>query len=71
MSKIRMTISVEQDIAAYLRSAGNASSVVSEAVAQYRARELERRLETAYLEDAEESERLNHQWAEADVEIDG
>jgi hypothetical protein len=70
MSKTRMTISVESDIATYLRSAPNVSFVVSEAITQYRAKELERRLEAAYRENAEESERLNHEWESADSEID-
>ncbi len=69
MSKTRMTISVEPDIATYLRSAPNVSLVVSEAVIQYRARELERQLDAAYQEDAKESEQLNHEWEAADAKI--
>ncbi len=71
MSKTRMTISVEEDVARYLRSAPNASLRVSEAVTQFRASELKRRLELAYQEDAEESERLNSDWEAVDSEIDG
>ena len=70
MSKAKMTISVTDDIAAYLRSAPNASLRVSEAVSQYRASELNRRLESAYREDAEESAFLNSEWEETDSEID-
>ena len=70
MSKIRMTISVPQDVATYLRSTPNASLRVSEAVTQYRASELKRRLELAYREDAEESDQLNSEWEAADSEID-
>ncbi len=70
MGKTRMTISVSEDVATYLRSAPNASLMVSEAVTQYRASELKRRLEVAYREDAEESEQLNSEWEAADSEID-
>jgi len=69
MSKTKMTISVPDDIAAYLRSAPNASLRVSEAVSQYRAGEMNRRLEKAYREDAEESADLNSQWEETDPEM--
>ena len=69
MSKTRITISVDEDIASYLRSARNASLLVSEAVIEYRAKELEQRLESAYQEDAEESERLNAEWESADSGI--
>lgn len=69
MSKTRLTISVDEDVATYLRSVPNVSLLVSEAVIEYRARELERRLEKAYQEDVEESERLNAEWESANSEI--
>ena len=54
-----MTVSVPADIAEYLRSTSNASAVVREAVAAYRARELDRRFEEAYRADGAEAEQLN------------
>ncbi|MGB3562767.1 MAG: hypothetical protein WBH85_15445 [Thermoanaerobaculia bacterium] len=70
MSKVRLTISIEPELAEYLHSASNASAIVAEAVAEYRTRELEQQLDTAYREDAEESARLNSEWASADAEIE-
>lgn len=70
MTKTRLTISVDEDVATYLRAQPNASSVVSEAVTRYRAEELERRLENAYREDAEENEKLNAEWEAVDSEVD-
>jgi hypothetical protein len=70
MAKVRLTISIEPELAEYLHSASNASAVVAEAVAEYRTRKLEEQLETAYREDADESARLNSEWAPADAEIE-
>ena len=42
---------------------------IAEAVEIYRARELQAKLEAAYREDAEESERLNREWESADAEV--
>lgn len=70
MSKIRLTISVDPGLAEYIRSAPNASALVAEAVEQYRARALDRELEDAYRDDAEESARVNAEWASEDSEIE-
>ena len=69
MKKVRLTISVDRGVAEYIRSAPNSSALVAEAVEEYRARALERELEDAYREDAEESARLNAEWESADSEI--
>ena len=69
MSKVKMTISVTEEVADYLRSTTNASAVVAEAVEVYRAQQLERQLEDAYREDAEEAEKLNLEWEAADAEV--
>jgi hypothetical protein len=69
MSKVRVTVSVSEDVAAYLRSSSNASAIVSEAVKAYRSEKLARELAAAYREDAEEAERLNREWERADAEI--
>ena len=71
MPKVRMTISVDSRIAAYLRSMPNASAVVAEAVSEYRRRRLEEELEEAYREDAEESARMDAEWSVLDAGIDG
>jgi hypothetical protein len=69
MSKVKMTISVPEDLALYLRSKSNVSGVVAEAVEEYRAHELERRLEDSYRQDAEEAEELNREWQSVDAEV--
>lgn len=66
-----MTISIDKELAVYLRSTPSVSSTIAEAVEIYRTRELETSLEEAYKEDAEEAERLNDEWSEVDTEIDG
>ena len=71
MAKTKLTISLNDDLAEYLRSTPNASRVVAEAVAEYRARELERELEKAYQEDAREAEELNRAWEPVDAGLDG
>ena len=68
-TRTRVTVSVPNDIAHYLRSTLNASAVVCEAIQVYRARELERRLEEAYQADAAEAERINREWERADAEV--
>ena len=70
MSKVKLTISVEEDLATYLRSTPSVSSTIAEAVEAYRVRELEARLEEAYREDAAEAERLSREWESADAEVD-
>ena len=47
----------------------NASAVVCEAIAVYRARELDRRLEEAYRADAAEVEQLNREWEGVDARV--
>ena len=68
-TRTRVTISVPADIAVYLRSTGNASAVVCDAIREYRARELARRLEVAYRADRSEAERINADWGSADAEV--
>ena len=70
MSKAKLTISIDQELADYLRTTPSVSSTISEAVEIYRARELESELERAYREDSEEAARLNQEWASADAEVD-
>ena len=65
-----MTISVEEDLAAYLRSTPSVSSTISEAVDAYRVRELEAELAEAYREDAAEAERLCSEWEPADARVE-
>jgi len=69
MGKVKMTISVTDEVADYLRSGSNASAVVAEAVQEYRARRLEEVLEDAYRQDASEAEKLNREWEDADAEV--
>ena len=57
-------------IAEYLAEVSNTSAVVCEAVREYRARELERRLENAYREDAAENAEINAEWESTDAEVD-
>ena len=70
MSKVKITISLPESLAIYLRSTPNASSVVAEAVEIYQARQLKAQLEEAYSEDAEEAERLNQEWEAIDAEVE-
>ena len=67
-ARTRLTVSLPAETAQYLRSTPNASAVVCEAIEAYRARELERRLEQAYREDAAEAERIAREWEQADAE---
>ncbi len=64
-----MTVSLSEDLATYLRSTPNVSSTVAEAVVEYRTRELERELEAAYAEDADEAAELDREWTAIDSEI--
>ena len=68
MSKTKLTFSIPQELADYLRSQPNASAVVAEAVEEYRANELEALLEEAYRNDAEETEQLHEEWEAVDAE---
>ena len=68
MSKVKMTVSLPEEIAGYLRSTSGISSTIAEAVTEYRARELDQVLEAAYREDAPEAEQLNRKWESVDVD---
>ena len=70
MGKAKLTISLDEELAEYLRSTPSVSSTIAEAVEVYRLRELETMLEESYRQDSDESERLNEDWSEADAEID-
>ena len=65
-----MTISIDKDLAEYLRETPSVSSTISEAVQEYRTRSLEKELEEAYRADAEETEQLNELWRSVNVEPD-
>lgn len=69
MSKAKLTVSIDEELAEYLRTKPSVSSTIAEAVKVYRARELEASLEEAYKEDAEEAERLNGEWSGVDAEL--
>jgi len=70
MAKKRITVTVDDDVASYLHDQLNTSAVVSEAVRDYRARQLEHELETAYREDADATANLATEWETADAEVD-
>ena len=70
MPKKRITVTVDDDVATYLYSMPNTSAVVSEAVREYRARVLEKELETAYREDHDDNAELARQWEPADAEVE-
>ena len=68
MSKTKLTVSLPEELASYLRTRPNISSTVAEAVTEYRARQLERELAEAYREDAREAEAMNSIWKGAEEE---
>jgi hypothetical protein len=70
MAKKRITVSVDEDIANFLYEVPNTSAVVSDAVREYRARQLEKELEAAYREDAAGNADLTTEWEPADAEVD-
>jgi len=70
MGKHRVTVSLDEDVAAYLDTVPNRSAVVAEAIRVYRARQLERELETAYRAGREESLRIATEWETADSDVD-
>ena len=70
MTKRRITVSLDSDVADYLDSVPNKSRVVCEAVRGYVADELERELEEAYRADRRESAQLAAEWESADPELD-
>ena len=70
MAKKRVTVTVDEDIAEFLYEAPNTSAVVSEAIRDYRARQLEKELEVAYRDDAAENAELAAEWEAADAEVE-
>jgi len=70
MTKKRITVTVDEDVATFLYSAANTSAVVCDAVREYRARQLEKELETAYREGAAETAEIASEWEPADAEVD-
>lgn len=70
MRKKRITVTVDADLALYLDNVPNKSRVVSEAVREYCALELERRLEEAYRDGYQESADLSAEWASTDAELE-
>ena len=70
MPKKRVTVTVDEDIAEFLYDAPNTSAVVSEAIRDYRARQLEKELEAAYRDDAAENAELAAEWEPADAEVE-
>ena len=70
MAKKRFTVTVDDDIAEFLYRAPNTSAMVSEAVREYRARQLERELEEAYREDNAESAEIAAEWEPADAAVE-
>jgi hypothetical protein len=65
-----MTISIERELAEYVRTTPGISSTNAEAVELYRSRELEAQLEDAYRTDATESEHLDREWRSADAKVE-
>jgi hypothetical protein len=70
MAKKRITVTVDEDIAEFLYDVPNTSAVVSEAVRDYRARQLEKELEAAYRDDAAENADIATEWEPADAEVE-
>ena len=70
MPKKRITVTIDSDLADYLRENPNTSAVVCEAVRDYRARQLEKELEAAYSEDSADNAELAAEWEPADAEVE-
>lgn len=70
MTKKRITVTIDEDVADYLYRAPNTSAIVCEAVRDYRDRQLEKELEVAYREDAAASAELAAEWESADTEVE-
>jgi cell division protein FtsL len=68
MARVKLTVSLPEEVVIYLRSTPNMSSTIAEAVIEYQARQLEAELEQAYREDAAEAEELNREWENVDAE---
>ncbi len=69
MSRQQITVSLPHDLARYVTSAPDASTLIADALQVYRRGELSRELAHAYQEDAEESRRLHLEWSVADAEL--
>lgn len=69
MPKKRITVTVDEDIADFLYEVPNTSAIVSDAVRDYRARQLEKELEAAYRDDAAENADLATEWESADAKV--
>jgi hypothetical protein len=70
VGKKRITVTVDDDIAEFLYGMPNTSAVVSEAIREYRERQLEKELEAAYTEDRDEAADLAAEWQPADAVVD-
>ena len=70
MAKKRITVTVDEDVASFLDSTPNTSAVVCDAVREYRTRQLEKELETAYKEDAADTAQIASEWESADAEVE-
>lgn len=70
MAKKRITVTVDADVAEFLYGMPNTSAVVSEAIREYRERQLEKELEAAYAEDYDEAADLASEWEPADAGVD-
>lgn len=70
MTRRRITVSLDAEVASYLDSVPNRSMVVAEAVREYRARAFELALEAAYREDHAATAALAAEWERADDEVD-
>lgn len=70
MSKAKLTISIDSELADYLRGTPSVSSTIAEAVEIYRTLELEKKLTRAYQEDAEESARIDSEWSATESELE-
>ena len=70
LSKAKLTISIDSELADYLRSTPSVSSTIAEAVTIYRNLELEQKLTQAYEEDAAESARLDNEWSATEEELE-
>lgn len=68
MARVRLTVSLPEELGTYVRRAPNASALVAEAISRYRTDEARQELEAAYREDAQEAARINADWESADVE---
>jgi hypothetical protein len=68
MARVRLTVSLPEELGTYVRRAPNASALVAEAVSRYRTDEARQELEAAYREDALEAARINADWESADAE---